>query len=425
VAVVIYFGAAFLAEHWIKLQKMDAATATYVVQILGMAALVALPRSLYSSIFRGLERMEFNNVIDVGTSLLQQLGIILILVFEGGLLPVVYWLGASYGLSVICYALCVRRFFGGRVLVPGFSIAVIKKNIRYSANMISISLLSMIHVQSDRLIVSKFLPIGLFGYYGFAYSAVSRAALLTSAITQGAFPSFSSLFGSARRDAMMRQYRKLQDLVCFGSVPLFAVIPFAAFQVLELVFNAEIARMLFVPLMLIAVGIYMNGTLNVPYVFSLAVGRPDIAVRINFYALFIVLPVTVGLIYLYGLVGAGLSCIFFHVFAYAYGVRRLCFECLELPVWHWYKHVLRILVLTCSTYGAAWLMLESFSAHSILNGAFAYSGASIFFLVGAYLMIGDELRETLLVYLQRLQITIASITSRWRKPYPVSGRDWE
>ncbi len=222
---------------------------------------------------------------------------------------------------------------------------------------------------------------------------------------------------------MMWQYRKLQDLICFGTVPLFAAIPFAVLPVFGFVFNADVARMLFVPLMFITVGIYMNGTLNVPYVFSLAVGRPDIAVRINFYALFIVLPVTVGLIYLYGLVGAGLSCLFYHLFAYAYGVRRICFECLEITVWHWYKHVLRILVLTCGTYGAAWLISEFFSAHSILYGAFAYSGASIVFLVGAYLMIGDELRETLLAYLQRLQIKIASITSRWRKPYPVSGRD--
>jgi O-antigen/teichoic acid export membrane protein len=417
VAVGIYFGAPILVQKWINLKTMHFDMATHVLRVLGIAVLIALPRSLYSSLFRGLQRMEFNNIIDVG--------IIGILAFGGGLLPVVYWIAASYGMGVFSYALCTRRFFPSRALFPGFSTSVVRRNLRYSSNMMSVSLLAMVHTQSDKVIVSKLLPIGALGYYGFAYAAVSKATLLTSAIAQAAFPSFSSLFGSARRHDMMIQYRKLQDLVCFGTVPLFAVIPFTAFPVLNFVFNSEISRMLFIPVMFLTLGIYMNGTLNVPYVFSLAVGKPDIAVRLNFYALFVVLPATVVFIYLFGLVGAGLSCVFYHLFAYAYGVRRICFECMEIPVWQWYKHVLRIFVLTGATYGVAWLILGSFSAHSILNGAFAYSGASILFLVGAYLMIGDELRETLLVYLQRLQIAIASITSRWKKPYPVSGRDWE
>jgi len=139
----------------------------------------------------------------------------------------------------------------------------------------------------------------------------------------------------------------------------------------------------------------MNGTLNVPYVFSLAVGKPGIAVRLNFYALFVVLPTTVISIYFLGLTGAGLSWVFYHIFAYSYGVPRICRECMEIPVWKWYLHVLRIFALVGLTYGIAWMLLSVIGSHSILSLTLAYAGASIVFLIVAYFLIGDELRGTL------------------------------
>ena len=63
--LAIYFLAPVLVEKWINLKTMDSATAIYVLRILGIASLVALPKSFYVSLLRGLQRMEFNNFIDV------------------------------------------------------------------------------------------------------------------------------------------------------------------------------------------------------------------------------------------------------------------------------------------------------------------------------------------------------------------------
>jgi O-antigen/teichoic acid export membrane protein len=363
--------------------------------------------------------MEFNNIIDVGTTALQQLGVIVILAFGGKLLPVVYWLAASFGLGMLCYVLCAQRFFPWWALVPGFSTAVVRRNLRYSSNMMSISFLAMVQMQADKVMMSKLLPIGLLGYYGFAYNAVSKATLLTNAVAQAVFPFFSSLFATRRRDWMMPEYRKLQDLLCFGSVPLFAIIPFAAIPVFGFVFNPHIAKMLLLPVTFLALGSYMNGTLSVPYVFSLAVGKPDISARSNFYALFVVLPATGILIYFFGLAGAGFSWVFYHLFTYSYAVPRICSECLEIPVSAWYRHVLKIAVLTSLTYGLAWLTLEFLDAHSILHIALTYAGASTIFLVGFFFLMGSELRETVDDFLQVVRIRIARLISQWKELSPV------
>ena len=406
IGVMIFFLAPALVEKWINLKTMDSAAAIYVLRILGIASFVALPTSFYSSLFRGLQRMEFNNFIDVVTSGFQQFGTILILVFGGNLFHVVYWFTACYGLRIFTYLAVSGHFFTVQALVPGYSAEVVKRNLGFASRMMSISILATIHTQADKVIISKLLPIGTVGYYGVAYGNVSKGQLLTGAISQAAFPSFSAMFKAGDRIGLMSQYRKLQDLLCFGIVPIFAVIPFALLPLFSYLLNEEAARLLLLPTTLLCVGFYMNGTLNVPYIFSLAVGRPDIGARQNFYGLFVTLPVTVLLIYYLGLTGAGLSWVFYHIFSYSYGVPRTCRECLEIRVWAWYLHVLRVFILVGLTYGTAWIALYVIGNHSILLLISAYVGASVVFLIVSYFMIGDELRETLSRLFQSLKAKI-------------------
>lgn len=394
-ALGVLWGAPLLVQKWVHLRSLDSPTATRTLQILGCAVMVALPRSFYASIFRGLQRMEFNNLIDVAVTALQQFGTIVVIVLGGRLVHVAYWFAACSALSIGTYLFMTARFFPWRTLVPGFSSGVIRRNFAYASRMASISLLSMVQTQADKAVVSKVLPLGTFGYYGLAYSAVSKGMLVSSSVSQAAFPSLSELYQAGKRDLLLSQYGKLHDLLCFAAVPIFTAFPFAALPLFTFVLNAEAARLLLLPVAFLCLGFYMNATLNIPYVFSLAVGKPGISARSNFYALFMVSPVTVLLVYFWGLNGAGLSWIFYHLFAYTYGVPRICRECLGIPTLNWYLHVLKAAVPAILTYGVAWMVIASVGSHSILSSALAYLVASIVFLAIAYASIGSELRESL------------------------------
>lgn len=407
--VVIFFLAPVIVEKWINLKTMNMATATYILRILGIASIVALPKSLYASLFRGLERMEFNNFIDVSTTGLQQFGTILILALGGDLFFVVYWFASCYAFGIFIYVAISARFFSLRTLIPGYSFSVIKRNLGFASRMMSISIMATINSQADKIIISKLLPIDVVGYYGITYGIASKGQLVTGAVSQAAFPLFSALFKAGDWNGMMSQYQKLQDLLCYGIVPIFAVIPFAVIPLFSYMLNKDIARLLFLPTFLLCVGFYMNGTISIPYVFSLAVGKPGITVRMNFYALFVILPVTGLLIYFFGLIGAGLSWVFYHIFAYSYGVPKICSQCLEIPMWKWYLHVLKIFTLIGLTYGIAWITLDIIGNHSILLLTSAYISASIVFLTGSYFMIGEELRGTLFNYLQTLKRKIVEV----------------
>ena len=394
-AVGLYASAPWLVTKWINLDTLSPSTATLVLRVLGIASLLALPRSFYMSILRGIQRMEFTNLIDVGTSTLQQFGAIGILLLGGGLIQVTHWMAGCYLLGLIVYLAVCAHFFGFKVFVPRISTSVIDRNAGYTFRLAGITVLSMIHVQSDKAIVSKLLPLGVFGYYGMAYSAVSRGMLVPTSVSQAVFPSFSALYKQGDRNGLMCQYRKLQDLLCYAVIPMFAAIPFAARPLFTFVLNAEAARMLLWPVTFLSIGFCMNGTLSIPYVFSLAVGKPEIAARTNFYALFAVLPVTVLLVYEFGIAGAGFSWVFYHLFLYACMMPRTCSECLGMTVWKWYLHVFKVFGLAGLTYGGAWAIMTSLTSFSIPSLALGYAIASIAFVAAAYRLIGDELRDTL------------------------------
>jgi O-antigen/teichoic acid export membrane protein len=392
---LIWITAPLLVTHWLNLKSIDPGTAATTLRILSGTALVVLPKSLYTSLFRGRQMMALNNSIDVVVAAAQQGGILLVLLAGGHVYPVAAWISASAMLGVLSYIFVAGRLFGWGALLPSFSMAVVRRNVGFTSHVMLSSALSLVHVQAAQVIVSKLLPIADFGLYSFASSTVSRANFVTGAAAQAALPSFSTLHASGDRPALLQQYRKLQDLVCYGTLPLFAVICFAALPVYTYVFNAAAAERLLLPTVFLALGSWMNTTINMPYVLALAMGRPQIVARLNLYALVAVLPVTIALIFRFGLPGAGFSWVFYHLFAYAYMVPRICRECLGSPTVGFYFHVLKALGLAALTYGPAAVLVIATDPRSLPIVILASALGTAAFGIGAYLMIGSDLRLTI------------------------------
>jgi O-antigen/teichoic acid export membrane protein len=395
VAFAVYLVAPALVEKWIHLQTLTPSVAAHALRILATGALLGLPRSFYTSVIRGAERMEFTNLVDVCTSGLQQAGIIVILWRGGTLFSVVTWLSVCFFFGVLLYLSISAYFFTIPAILPGFSVSVLKRNLKFTSSTALISVFAAIHTQADKAIVSKLLPLGIFGYYSFASSATARGTLATSAVSLAALPSFSHLFESGDRERLLSQYRKLQDLLCFGTVPLFAGIVFASSPLFSYLLDRQAASLLFWPVLFLSVGYFMNTTLNTPYIFSLAVGKPEIVARSALYALFVSLPMAVLLIYTFGLAGAGLSWVFFHLFTYGYAVPRICSECLGISTGTWFWHVSKIFLISGLSYGVAGSVLSFLGVHSVSWLFVAYAAGSVAFLVPAYFLIGDELRSSM------------------------------
>jgi len=409
----IFITAPFLVEKWINLKTTDVSTATTVIRILSISTMVVLPRSLYTSLFRGRQRMAFNNIIDVTTTISQQLGIVALLKVGAGVFMVAGWISISVVIGLVAYLVVAGRMFGWRALIPRPNSGVLKRNARYTSLMMANSLLSLVYTQADKVVVSKLLLVSEFGLYSFASATVGRAAFVAAAIGQASFPSFTNLFAAGEHQALIRQFRKLQELVCFVTAPMFAAICFAAVPLYTYLFNSSVAGRLLVPTILLAIGFYMNSGLNPPFMLSFAVGKPQVIVKANVVALIVVLPVTVLLIAAYGLTGAAASWIFYNLFAYVYIVPKICRGSLQISVWSWYARVLKASVLALIAYGLSWLLIASSGAFSIPSITYAYLVGSIVFALGGYFLIDSDLRST---FLRLARTVTTALVKTHRRP---------
>jgi O-antigen/teichoic acid export membrane protein len=399
-AGLLVLAAPWIATHWIHLQAMSPNSASDVMRVLGVAALTALPRALYVSLFRGLQRMAFNNGIDVAIGVFQQLGIVVIVVFGGGLFSVVLWLAATYGLQIVAYWLVLTRIMSPWALVPGWSGRVIRRNARFSAHMLSISWLAAVHTYADKLVVSKLLSVATFGWYAFATSIVARGALVTQAIGDAAYPSLSKLFNENNRPAMATQYRALQDLVCFATFPLYAGIAYLTLPLLSAVFDRQVAVVLLFPVAVLCLGYFMNGTLVMPYMYSLAVGKPQITSRLSLAAVFILVPVTLAGVARFGVAGASLGYLSYHLFFYAVAIPRYCRDCLQIRTSSWYFQTGRVAVAGAATYGLGWVVAWLTAGLATLALAIAFVVASLLFSILAIRLVDPGLRNAALAVLR-------------------------
>jgi O-antigen/teichoic acid export membrane protein len=410
-AIGIIIGAPFIIGKWVNLATIDTATAIKVLQIMGAGILIGIPISLYSSLLAGLQRMEFTNSIDVSSMALRQIGIIVIINLGGGLITVAWWFALCFIIDLLAYFCVCAKFFSWQSLVPRYSLYVIQQNGKYISRMIPLSILGMVHTESDKAIASKLLSIGTFGYYSFSSNIARAGTVLANVVSQTAFPSFSALFKLGDRVNLSRQYRKLQDLVCFGGIPIFAGIIFFASPLFAYVFNEEISHSLIFPTAILVVGFWMNTTLGVPYFFSLACGKPGISVRSNFFALLFVLPILLLIVYFFGLNGVSFSWILYSLFSYIYFIPRVCSQCLLISSKSWFFHILKVITLAIIIYGVEWTIIMIFDIYLIPFLLLLYALATAIFLVSAYFMIGKDLKETIKEFkktlFQKLKIDIA------------------
>jgi len=124
-----------IVDNWINLTTMENEMAHYVLLLIGTTALLAIPKTFMSSICIGMQRMDVNNSIDVSVALLQQLGLVLLLVAGKNIVVIAYWLAATNILRVLTYFVFISRLLSPDALFPWFSMDVVRRIKEYTSKM--------------------------------------------------------------------------------------------------------------------------------------------------------------------------------------------------------------------------------------------------------------------------------------------------
>lgn len=395
-----------IIESWINLTSMDKELAYYVLLIMGTTSLLAIPKAFMTSICVGLQRMDINNSIEVSVAVIQQLGTILMLMQGESIITIAYWLAFINVLRIAIYYTIIARILSLKALFPKFSFFVIKKIKTYTTKMAWVSLLLVIHKQLDKVLISKLLPIGVLGIYSFTYNSIAKTSLITNAVAQAVFPSFSEMEKQDNNKKLLDQFFTLQDLLVFGTIPIFSFAIFFSVPVFTFLLDAGKAETLQLPIFFLCVGFYLNATLRLVSTYVSAIGKPEYIISVTKFLLLVSLPITVILIMEFGIIGAAMSWVLYYIFAAIYMVPRVYKGELHQPAFIWFKSVAVAVSLASLVYFPTWYVANVYLANNLMSLILLYGVGTLLYCVLALNFAGKRLRLTVVNYIPVVKTVI-------------------
>lgn len=310
-AMVAFAGAT--ATAWLKVQALPLAEVQWSLQLMAGAVALRWMSGLYRGCISGAERLVWLGGFNASIATLRFVGVV----------PILIWVGHSPTVFFVYQALVAMLELSSLVLkayalfpaVPagqelGWTLAAlygpIKPILKFSLSIAFTSSVWVAVTQTDKLVLSRMLPLGAYGYFTLAVLAASGVMMLTSPISGPLLPRMARLHAEGDEAGLIRLYRHATQLVAAIAVPTCLLLAFFAEQVLwAWTGNVDVAASAAPILRLYALG---NGLLAVsafPYYLQFAKGDLKLHLVGSAIFLFILIPSLVYATRTYGAIGSG------------------------------------------------------------------------------------------------------------------------
>ena len=310
-AMFIFSG--LIANGWLQVQSLPLAQVQLALQLMAVGVALRWMSGLYRGCISGFERLVWLGGFNAFVATLRFVGVLPILIWVGHS-PAVFFTYQLF-VSVVELAGLAAKAFGLFPAVPpghklGWSTASlftpIKPVLKFSLTIAFTSSVWVLVTQTDKLVLSKLLPLADYGYFTLAVLAASGVMMISGPISGALLPRLSRLQAEGDEESLISLYRNATQMVAVIAIPACLVLAFFAEQVLWVwTGNAHAATQAAPVLRLYALG---NGFLVIaafPYYLQFAKG--DLKLHLIGNAIFVLLliPSLIWATWQYGAEGAG------------------------------------------------------------------------------------------------------------------------
>ena len=302
-----------IADGWLKVQTLPLAQVKLALQLMAVGVALRWMSGLYRGCISGSERLVWLGGFNAFVATLRFVGV----------LPVLIWVGHSpavfftyqllvavvelAGLAAKSYSLFPgvpeRQQLGWS---PTSLFLPIKPVLKFSLTIAFTSSVWVMVTQTDKLVLSKLLPLADYGYFTLAVLAASGVMMISGPISGALLPRMARLQAEGDEAGLIALYRNATQMVAVIAIPACLVLAFFAEQVLWIWTGDAHAAMQAAPVLrLYALG---NGFLAIaafPYYLQFAKGDLKLHLIGNAVFVLLLIPSLVWATLTYGAVGAG------------------------------------------------------------------------------------------------------------------------
>lgn len=357
VTILVWWFAPWLAENWLKAEKLSPAVVAEALAVMGVVVALRLWEGFYKGALQGLQRMVWLNTATAVLATLRWAGAAAVLALVSPSIETFFlWQG---GVSLLTIGVFSLKIYS--ILPPGeqsgrLSHRALSGIWRFSGGLVAISLLALLLTQVDKILLSRLLSLEAFGYYTLAATVGTALFHLIYPLTNAMYPRFTELVTHGDQPALAETYHRACQLMSVLIIPPALTLAFFAEPILVLwTQNSKVAAEAAPIVAPLVLGTLCNGFMNLPYMLQLAHGWTGLTIRVNIVAVVIIVPAIVWATSHYGAVGAAYAWFALNAGYVLIAVQFMHRRLLPKEKWNWYAHDIGVpLIGTASVGGIAW-----------------------------------------------------------------------
>jgi len=282
IGTALLLAAPWIANHWIKASAMPVSSVRQALMLMALLTVFQWPVSFYQGGLMGLHRQVLLNTLRIIGVTLSYGGSVLILWLVAPTIQAfLLWTVSINAVQVFALAVLLWKSLPPALHAPKIDLTLIRNIGRFAAGMSGITFTSLILTQIDKVLVSRLLPLKIFGYYTLAWAVANGLSLVVVAVFNVFYPRMSAQFAAGNEAGLKHSYHQGSQLMAILVLPAAAVLSLFSFEVLRLwTGSGETARHAAPVVSILVIGTAINGVLHLPYALQLAFGWT----KLNFLA---------------------------------------------------------------------------------------------------------------------------------------------
>jgi O-antigen/teichoic acid export membrane protein len=322
----------------VNLEHLSVPAVSSSIVLIGIAVGLQFPFFIYQGGLMGLQRQMQLNALILGIGFVRGLGAVLILKFVDSSIQAFFiWQVAITAIQLVAgYRLIWRSLpaIHGRAR---FDLNLIRPLWRFAAGTAGIILTGILLTQSDKLILTKILPLENFGYYALAGVVASVPGMIAMPFNNAIYPRFTQLVAARNFSALTDLYHRSCQVLAVLLLPVGLVMAFFSKELI-LVWTGNMVTALNTYLLasVLMIGSTLMGLMVIPYALQLAFAWTKLGLYLNIIAVITLIPAMVWLVSIYGTLGACFVWVALYAGQFIGMINFMHRRILKGEKWKWY-----------------------------------------------------------------------------------------
>ena len=326
VGVAIWAAASWVASDWLRAGDLSLSVVALAISIMGWVLGLRLIEGIYRSAAIGMQRHVWVNAVMAILATLRWAGAAVVLIWVSPTVEAFFlWQGLISLVTVVIFGIALHRALPVPERPARASVQSLRGILLFSGGMMSTMVLSLLLSHTDKLILSKVLPLEDFGRYVFAGTVAACVCQLVAPVSTAFFPRFSELVARNDEARLRRVYHAGCQLASVLLFPASLVLLFFGERLLRIwTGDSDLAEATAPLVAVLGAGFALNSIMQLPYMLQLAHGWSGFAARVNAVAVAVLVPALFWVAPRFGGLGA----------AWVWVVLNVGYVLIALPIMH-------------------------------------------------------------------------------------------